>query len=79
MHTIVRVSERGEKKELSMGERMRLVEDELAKVRQTLAKLVEKSTEGSQNEPLTRGDLREAAAGLETTQPKGESATTNQA
>lgn len=71
MHTIVRVSEKSEKKELTMEERMRLVEDELAKVRHTLAKLVEKSTEGSQSEPLTKGDLRAAAAGLsEPTQPE---------
>jgi hypothetical protein len=68
MHTIVRVSERGQEKQLSMEERMQLVEDELAKVRRTLAKLVEKSTEGSQSEPLTRGDIRAAAIGLEATE-----------
>jgi len=55
-----------------MEERMELVEDELAKVRQTLAKLVEKSTEGSQSEPLTKGDLQAAAIGLsEPTQLEG--------
>jgi hypothetical protein len=75
MHTIVRVSEKREEKELSMEDRMRLVEDELAKVRQTLAKLVEKSAEGSQNEPLTKGDIRAAVAGLEPTNPEGGSET----
>ena len=78
MHTIVRVSEKREVKEISMEERMRLVEGELSKIRQTLAKLVERSTEGSQSEPLTRGDLRAAAIGLESTEPEGGSEATKE-
>lgn len=77
MHTIVRVSEKGEKRGPTMEERMRLVEDELAKVRHALVKLVEKSTEGSQSEPLTKGDLRATAIGLsEPTQSEGVPETT---
>jgi len=46
MHTIVRVSEKVEENILSMEERLRLVEGELGKMRQLLAKLVEKCSEG---------------------------------
>ena len=80
MHTLVWVSEKVEGKELSVEERLRLVEDELAKIkqifsgdelakirqlfngdeltkiRQLLTKLVEKGTEGSSGDPLTKGD-----------------------
>ena len=77
MHIIVRVSERGERRKLTTEERMQLVEDELAKVRHALVALVEKSTEGSQSDPLTKGDLRAAAIGLsEPTQSEGVSETT---
>jgi hypothetical protein len=79
MHTLVRVPEKTEK-ELSMEERLRLIEDELAKTRQTLTemkqtlgKLVGKSAEGSRSEPLTRGDLLAAVAGFEPAQPEEES------
>lgn len=41
MHTIVRVSEEAEK-DLSMEERLRLVEGELARMRQTFERLVER-------------------------------------
>ena len=60
MHTVVRVSEKVEEEVLSTEERLRLVEDKLAKMMQILTKLVDKSTEGSQGEPLTKGDLQEA-------------------
>ncbi|KAF9648615.1 hypothetical protein BDM02DRAFT_3187035 [Thelephora ganbajun] len=56
MHTLVRVSEKVEEKEVSVEERLRLVESELAKMRQLLAKLIEKVTEGSRGEPLANGD-----------------------
>ena len=46
MHTIVRVSD-DVAKELSTEERLRLVEDELARARQTLQKLFEKGEAGS--------------------------------
>ena len=46
MHTIVRVSEKVEENALSMEERLRLVEGELGKMRQLLAKLVEKGSGG---------------------------------
>lgn len=60
MHTVVRVSEKVEEEVLSTEERLRLVEDKLAKMMQILTKLVDKSTEGSRGEPLTKGDLQEA-------------------
>jgi len=43
MHTIVRVSEGVEEQEISTEERLRLVEDKLAKMMRILEKLVEKS------------------------------------
>ena len=61
MHTLVRVSEKVEEKVLSMEERLQLVEGELTKMRQLLAMLVEKSTQGSPGDPLTKGDLKAAA------------------
>jgi hypothetical protein len=69
MHTVVKVPEKAER-ELSTEERLRLIEDELAKMRQILGKLVEKSTEGSRSEPLTRGDLQAAVAGLKPAQSR---------
>ena len=75
MHTLARISEKVEEKELSTNERLQLVEDELAKMRQLLTKLVERCIEGSPSDPLTKGDLRVAATEAEPTQP-GEELTT---
>ena len=76
MHTIVRISiSEEDEKELSTQERLGLVEDELAKMRQnlvevtktvtemkqTLGKLVERSGEWSQSGLVTKGDLQTAA------------------
>ena len=63
MHTIVRVSKRNER-ELSTEERLRLVEDELAKMRQVIASLSGKSSELSRGEPTAdaEGDTHHAAA-----------------
>lgn len=44
MHTIVRVSEKAEEMEISMEERLRLIEDKLANMMGILERLVEKST-----------------------------------
>ena len=65
MHTIVRVAEKVEEKKLSMEDRLRLVEDELGRMRQLLVKLVEKGLEGSPSDPLTKGDLQMAVAEIE--------------
>jgi hypothetical protein len=78
MHTLVRVPETVEEKELSMEERLRLVEAELTKMRLLLAKLVEKGTEGSPSDPLTKGDLQ-AAIEAGSVQPEEESGTTENA
>ena len=59
MHTIVRVSKRNER-ELSTEERLRLVEDELAKMRQVIASLSGKSSELSRGEPTAEGDTHAA-------------------
>jgi len=76
MHTVVRVSEevRGEP---STEERLRLVEDELAKMRRTLAemtetlgRLAEKSAEWSRGETLTKGDTLAAAIDVGPSQPE---------
>lgn len=45
MHTIVRVSKKVEANILSTEERLQLVEGELGKIRQLLAKLVEKGSQ----------------------------------
>ena len=60
MHTLVRVSEKVEEVELSMEERLRLVENELGRMREVLAKLVEKGLERSLNDPLMKGDIQAA-------------------
>ena len=60
MHTIVRVSKRDEEKELSTEERLRLVEAELAKMRQVIASLTGKSSELSRGEPTAEGDTHAA-------------------
>ena len=65
MHTLVRVSEKVEEKELSMEERLRLVENELGRMREVLAKLVEKGLERSLNDPLTNGDVQAAVTETE--------------
>jgi len=61
MHAIVRVSKKVKDNKLSTEERLRLVEDELGKMRQLLAKLVEKGSGGSSSDPLTEGDRPSAA------------------
>ena len=77
IHTIVRVSEKVEEEELSVEERLQLVESELTKMRQLLAKLVEKGAEGSPGDPLTKGDLQAAVIEAEESiQSEGESETT---
>jgi len=76
MHTLVRVSEKVEEKELSMEERLRHVEDELTKMRQLLAKLAGKGEEGSPSDPLTKGDLRAAVIEVESAQPVEDPGTT---
>ena len=88
-HTLVRISEKVEEKELSVEERLRLVEDELtkisrlhvedelAKIRQLLAKLVEKGTGGSPGDPLTKGDLQAAAIEAESAHLEGAPGTEN--
>jgi len=58
-----------------MEERLQLVEDELAKVGQLLAQLVKKSTEGSPEDPLTKGDIQAAVIEAECVQPEEESGT----
>jgi len=70
MHTLVRVSEKVEEEELSMEERLRLVEDELTKMGELLAQLVKKSLEGSPSDPLTKGDLQAAVIETESAQPE---------
>ena len=45
---MVRVSERGERKDVSTEERLRVVEDKLENMMRILEKLVERSAEGSQ-------------------------------
>ena len=76
MHTLVRISEEVEEKELSMEDRLRLVEDELAKMRQLLTKLVERGMEWSPSDPLTKGDLQVAVTEAESAQPEEEPETT---
>ena len=72
MHTLVRVSEKVEEQELSMEERLRLVEDELTKMGQLLAQLVKKSTEGSPSDPFTKGDFQAAVIEAESAQSEEE-------
>ena len=56
LHRITRVSEKVKVEERSTEERLQFLEDELAKVKQMLGRLVEKSTEGPRDGPLTNGD-----------------------
>ena len=69
MHTIVRVSEEVEESDLSVEERLRHVEDELTKMSQLLANLIEKGMGGSPSDPLTKGDLQAAVTETESAQP----------
>lgn len=62
MHTLVRVSEQVEETEVSMEDRLHLVEDELMKMRELLTKLIEMGAGASPTKPLTMGDLQAAAA-----------------
>jgi len=55
LHTVVRVSEKAEEKELT-------IEDQLGEMRRLLNKLIEKGTEGSPSDPLTKGDVQAAVA-----------------
>ena len=67
-HTLVRVIQKVEESKISMEERLKAVEghlesvqDELSKMRQLFSKLFEKGTEGSPSDPLTKGDILDAA------------------
>lgn len=67
-HTLVRVIQKVEEFKVSMEEKMKAVEgqlvsvqDELSKMRQLLTKLFEKGSEGSPSDPLTKGDILDAA------------------
>ena len=69
-HTIVRVVQKVEVSKVSTEERLGAVErhlesvqDELSKMRQLFSKLVEKGVEGLPSDPLTKGDILNAAAG----------------
>ena len=75
MHTLVRVSESVDETEMTVEDRLQLVEEELAKMREILTKLVEKSTEGSLSDPLTKGDLQAAVIETESAQSEAESDT----
>jgi len=67
-HTLVRVIQKVEGSKVSTEERLKgfeerlgSVQDELSKIRQLLSKLFEKGAEGSPNDPLTKGDILDAA------------------
>ena len=67
-HMLVRVIRKAGKSKVSMRKKMKAVEgqlvsvqDELSKIRQLLTKLFEKGTEGSPSDPLTKGDILDAA------------------
>ena len=67
-HTLVRVIQKVEESNVSTEERLKAVEGHLAsvegellKVRQLLSKLFEKGAEGSPSDPLTKGDILDAA------------------
>ena len=67
-HTLVRVVQKVEVSKVSTEERLKAVEGslesvegELLKVRQLLLKLFEKGAEGSPSDPLTKGDILDAA------------------
>ena len=67
-HTLVRVVEKVTETKASTKERLKAVErhlksvqEELSKMRQLASKLLEKATEGSPSDPLTKGDILDAA------------------
>ena len=83
MHTLVRASKKAEEKELSVEERLRLVEDKLANmqlyvedeltnIRQLLVRLVEKGTEGSPGDPLAKDDPQAVTIEVESAKLEGE-------
>ena len=83
MHTLVRASRKAEEKELSVEERLQLVEDKLAnmqlyvedeltKIRQLLVRLVEKATEGSPGDPLTKDGPQAVTIEVESAKLEGE-------
>ena len=64
----MRVVQKVEESKVSTEERLKAVEghlgsvqDELSKIRQLLSKLFEKGAEGSPSDPLTKGDILDAA------------------
>jgi len=68
-HTLVRVIQKVEESKVSTEERLKALEgqlgsvqEELSKMRQLFSKLFEKGTEGSPSDPLTKGDVLDAAA-----------------
>ena len=56
LHRVARVPEEVKVKERSTVERLQFLEDELAKMKQMLERLVERSTEGFRDESLTNGN-----------------------
>jgi len=63
-HTLVRVIQKIKESKISTEERIKAVEgqlgsvrDELSKMRQLLSELFEKGAEGSQSDPLMKGDI----------------------
>jgi len=67
-HTLVRVFQKVDESKVSTEERLKAfeerlgsVQDELSKMRQLLSKLFEKGVEGSPSDPLTKGDILDAA------------------
>ena len=68
-HTLVRVIHKVEESKVSTEERLKALEgqlgsvqEELSKMRQLFSKLFEKGAEGSPSDPLTKGDVLDAAA-----------------
>ena len=67
-HTLVRVIQKVEEQGISTEERLKAVESQLesvqgnlSKIMQLLSKLFEKGTDGSPSDPLTKGDILDAA------------------
>jgi len=68
-HMLVRVIQKVEESKVSTEERLKALEgqlgsvqEELSKMRQLFSKLFEKGAEGSPSDPLTKGDVLDAAA-----------------
>ena len=72
-HTLVRVVEKVVETVISTEERLRIVEGHLESVQQMmeviLSKLMGKSTEGSADEAITRGDIRAMVEELKNPEP----------